>query len=98
MAYDGKLNGQAWPFGPSDGGSDSNDSWGSGGHQTLVRQRLRNFMVALILARGVPMMCSGAPAGVNPHLVFTTYLTALRRSHPGLRQRSYGDADSAART
>jgi len=146
VSYDGKVNGQPWPFGPSDGGSDSNDSWGSGGNQTFVRQRLRNFMVALILARGVPMMCSGdefartqngnnnpynlntigmwnnwaaaatnaptqaavgvegaayhdtfgvaaAPAGVNPHLVFTTYLTALRRSHPGLRQRSYGDAE-----
>ncbi|MCA0178456.1 MAG: glycogen-debranching protein [Actinobacteria bacterium] len=144
VGYDGKLNGQPWPFGPSDGGSDSNDSWGSGGNQALVRQRMRNVVVALFLARGVPMLCSGdefartqngnnnpynlntigmwnnwsavatnaptqvpvgvdgaayhdtfgtagSPAGVNPQLVFTTFLATLRRDHPGLRQRSYGD-------
>ena len=146
VAYDGKVNDQPWPFGPSDGGSDSNDSWGSGGNQALIRQRLRNFTVVLFLARGVPMICSGdefartqngnnnpynlntigmwnnwsaaatnaptqvpvgadgaayrdaygradSPEGVNPQLVFTAYLARLRREHPGLRQRSYADAE-----
>jgi isoamylase len=160
VAYDHKDNSQAWPFGPSDGGSDSNDSWGSGGDQALIRQRLRNFWVALYFARGVPMVCSGdeygrtqngnnnpynlntigmwnnwsalatnaptsvpvvpdgagavdapqgaalatvryrdafgradSPSGVNPQLVFASFLGALRRDHPGLRQRSYGDAE-----
>jgi isoamylase len=50
--------------GPSDGGSDSNDSWGSGGDPALIRQRLRNFWtVVLFLARGVPMVCSGDEFG-----------------------------------
>lgn len=146
VAYDTKNNQQPWPFGPSDGGSDSNDSWGSGGNQALIRQRLRNFAVVLFLARGVPMLCSGdefartqngnnnpynlntiamwnnwsalstnaptqvpvgiegasyndafgvagSPAGINPQLVFTTFLATLRRDHPGLRQRSYGDSE-----
>ncbi len=59
VAYDTKDNLQEWPFGPSDGGSDSNDSWGSGGDQALVRQRLRNFWTILFLSRGVPMVTSG---------------------------------------
>lgn len=146
VAYDGKNNGDPWPFGPSDGGSDSNDSWGSGGDPALIRQRLRNLWVLLFLARGVPMVCSGdefgrtqngnnnpynlntigmwnnwaaagtpaptavgvdpehpqvryrdvfgragSPDGINPQLVFAAFLTKLRRDHPGLRQRTYGD-------
>lgn len=146
VAYDQKNNGGAWPFGPSDGGSDSNDSWGSGGDPALIRQRLRNFWTLLFLARGVPMVCSGdefgrtqngnnnpynlntigmwnnwaalatssptaipvdpgrpdlayrdafgraaGPAEVNPQVVFSAYLARLRRDHPGLRQRMYGD-------
>jgi isoamylase len=33
-----------------------------------------------------------ARAEVNPQVVFSAYLARLRREHPGLRQRSYGDA------
>ncbi len=152
VSYSAKNNLCGPPFGPSDGGSDSNDSWDSGGDQGLRRQRVRNFWVMLFLSRGVPMVVSGdeygrtqngnnnpynvdtvgiwnnwamaaanaptavpvdtsaaggssesaryqdvfgtagSPAGVNPLLVFAAYLTRLRRDHPGLRQRSYGDA------
>ena len=155
VSYDVKNNGDGPPFGPSDGGSDDNLSWGSGGDQALRRQRLRNFLTVLFLSRGVPMLLAGdelgrtqngnnnpynldtigmwqnwamagsnaptavpvvvgdvaagdvwrsvryrdvagraeSPEGVNPLLVFTAYLARLRRDHPGLRQRSYGDLD-----
>jgi isoamylase len=63
VSYDGKSNGQAWPFGPSDGGSDNNDSWGSSGDPALRRQRLRNFFTFLVFARGVPMLVAGDEYG-----------------------------------
>lgn len=148
VSYDQKNNSDPWPFGPSDGGSDDNLSWGSGGDQALRRARLRNLWALLFLARGVPMIVSGdefgrtqngnnnpyalntigmwnnwsalatpaptavpvdpsqpdlhyhdvfgraASAGaVNPQLVFAAYVARLRRDHPGLRQRSYGDTE-----
>ena len=62
-SYNGKLNGQPWPFGPTDGGSDSNDSWDSGGDAALRRQRIRNFWTLLLLSRGVPMVVAGDEYG-----------------------------------
>jgi isoamylase len=59
VSYNGKQNGGAWPFGPSDGGSDDNLSWDSGGDQALRRQRLRNFLTVQFFSRGVPMTCGG---------------------------------------
>ncbi|MDO5498999.1 MAG: alpha-amylase family glycosyl hydrolase [Propionibacteriaceae bacterium] len=56
-------NQQPWPFGPSDGGSDDNLAWDSGGNHALRRTRLRNFLVVLILSRGVPMLTSGDEYG-----------------------------------
>lgn len=60
VSYDTKQNSSLTaPFGPSDGGSDYNDSWGSGNNQALRRQRLRNFWVFQMFARGTPMIVYG---------------------------------------
>jgi glycogen operon protein len=60
VSYGGKTNAaRSWPFGPSDGGSDSNDSWDSGGDQALRRQRFRNLLVWEMFSRGVPMLVAG---------------------------------------
>ncbi|MBE6344403.1 MAG: starch-binding protein [Spirochaetaceae bacterium] len=71
-----KYNKQAWPFGPSDGGSDGNDCWDSTGLETKTwykagnyntqafrRQRLRNFWVLQMFSRGVPMIVWGDEYG-----------------------------------
>ena len=63
VSYNHKQNGQPWPFGPSDGGSDDNLSWDSGGDQALRRTRFRNNWVFLLFARGVPMVVSGDEYG-----------------------------------
>jgi isoamylase len=59
VSYNEKNNLQSWPFGPSDGGSSSNDSWDSDGDQALRRQRIRNFWVIQIMSRGVPLIVWG---------------------------------------
>src|SRR5262249_22501978 len=60
VSYDAKTNAaRQWPFGPSDGGNDANDSWDSGGDQTLRRQRFRDFVVWQMFSRGVPMLVAG---------------------------------------
>ncbi|MGK2349727.1 alpha-amylase family glycosyl hydrolase [Actinomyces sp. W5033] len=63
VSYQEKNNGEDWPFGPSDGGSDDNLSWDSGGSQVLRRQRLRNLWAVLMLSRGVPMVVAGDEMG-----------------------------------
>ncbi len=63
VSYQEKFNDQASPFGPSDGGSDDNESWDSQGDQVLRRQRARNFWAALFLSRGVPMVVAGDEFG-----------------------------------
>ncbi len=63
VSYQEKNNGQAYPFGPSDGGSDDNKSWDSRGDQVLRRQRARNFWVVLFFSRGVPMVVAGDEFG-----------------------------------
>lgn len=63
VSYNAKFNNQPYPFGPSDGGADSNMSWDSGGDHAFRRQRIRNFMTLLFLSRGVPMFAAGDEYG-----------------------------------
>lgn len=63
VSYNQKSNQQPWPFGPSEGGCDQNDSWDSNGNQALRRQRLRNFWTILFFSRGVPMVVWGDEFG-----------------------------------
>ena len=63
VSYQEKNNGQQFPFGPSDGGSDNNLSWDSGGDQALRRQRVRNLWTILFFSRGVPMIVAGDEFG-----------------------------------
>ena len=63
VSYNYKNNDNPWPFGPSDGGSDHNDSWDSDGDQVLRRQRLRNFWTIQFFSRGVPMVVWGDELG-----------------------------------
>jgi glycogen operon protein len=60
VSYGAKTNAaRQWPFGPSDGGSDGNDSWDSNGDQALRRQRFRSLWVWQMFSRGVPMIVAG---------------------------------------
>ncbi len=57
-ACDDKANDQKWPYGPSDGGSDQNDSrdWGD----AFARRKVARSGVALLMsAAGVPMLNGG---------------------------------------
>ncbi|NLE98411.1 MAG: glycogen-debranching protein [Propionibacterium sp.] len=63
VSYNEKQNHQEFPFGPSDGGSDNNLSWDSGGSHAVRRQRLRNLWVVLFFSRGVPMVVAGDEFG-----------------------------------
>ncbi|MEG3438288.1 isoamylase [Pannus brasiliensis CCIBt3594] len=63
VSYNTKNNLNPWPFGPSDGGNDSNDSWDSGGNHGLRRQRLRNFWTVQFFSRGIPMTVWGDEFG-----------------------------------
>jgi glycogen operon protein len=59
VSYNQKNNDQPWPFGPSDGGSDYNDSSDWGCDRALRRQMMRNFLTILLFSRGVPMLRGG---------------------------------------
>jgi len=59
FAYNSKNNLQPWPYGPSDGGEDSNRSWDQGGNTTLQRQAARNALAFIALSSGVPMFNGG---------------------------------------
>ncbi len=58
-ACNSKNNGQAWPYGPSDGGSDDNISWDQGGNPVDQRRAARTGMAMLLLSAGTPMMTGG---------------------------------------
>ncbi len=58
-ACNGPNNGQAWPYGPSDGGSTNNLSWDHGGDAVAQRQAARTGMALVMLSAGVPMMVGG---------------------------------------
>jgi glycogen operon protein len=58
-ACNSKNNSQPWPYGPSDGGSDSNLSWDQGGVAADQRKAARNGLALLMLSAGTPMMTGG---------------------------------------
>ncbi|MBS0657045.1 MAG: glycogen-debranching protein [Verrucomicrobia bacterium] len=57
--YNAKRNGEKWPYGPSDGGSDHNLSWNQGGDPALQRQAARNGLALTLLSVGVPLFNGG---------------------------------------
>ncbi|MGX4644353.1 alpha-amylase family glycosyl hydrolase [Massilia sp. SYSU DXS3249] len=57
-----KNNNQAWPWGPSDGGEDNNNSWDQGGIAGDQRKAARNGMALMMLSAGVPMIVGGDEA------------------------------------
>lgn len=58
-ACNAKNNNQPWPYGPSDGGEDHNNSWDQGGSATQQRRAARNGLSFLMLSAGVPMITGG---------------------------------------
>lgn len=58
-AYNSKQNNQPWPFGPSDGGDDSNHSWDQGGIAADQRKAARTGVAFMMLSAGVPMITGG---------------------------------------
>ncbi len=61
-SYNLKQNNQAWPYGPSDGGDDSNHSWDQGGIVLDQRKAARTGMAFMMLSAGVPMITGGDEA------------------------------------
>jgi glycogen operon protein len=61
-ACNAKNNNQAWPFGPSDGGDDNNNSWDQAAIAVDQRKAARNGMALLMLSGGVPMIVGGDEA------------------------------------
>lgn len=58
-ACNSKNNGQAWPYGPSDGGDDNNNSWDQSGIAQDQRKAARNGFAFLMLSAGTPMFNGG---------------------------------------
>lgn len=58
-SFNEKKNGQPWPFGPSDGGTDNNLSWDQAGDPAAQRQAARTGLALLVLSAGVPMVTGG---------------------------------------
>lgn len=54
-----KNNTQAWPYGPSDGGEDSNNSWDQAGIAPDQRKAARNGFAVNLLSAGTPMITGG---------------------------------------
>ena len=61
-AYNSKQNSQPWPYGPSDGGEDSNHSWDQGGIGADQRKAARTGLAFMMLSAGVPMITGGDEA------------------------------------
>jgi glycogen operon protein len=57
-----KNNGQAWPYGPSDGGDDNNNSWDQGGIAADQRKAARNGLALMMVSAGTPMLVGGDEA------------------------------------
>jgi len=57
--YDAKNNAQPWPFGPSPGGDDNNDSWSQGGDPIAQRRAARTALTIALVSAGVPMITGG---------------------------------------
>lgn len=58
-SYNSKQNLQPWPYGPSDGGEDHNNSWDQGGNFALQRKAARTGLALSLLSAGVPMFTGG---------------------------------------
>jgi len=58
-ACNDRNNGQAWPWGPSDGGTSNNRAWDQGGDADAQVQAARTGMAMLLLSAGVPMFNGG---------------------------------------
>lgn len=58
-SYNSKVNNQAWPYGPSDGGEDNNNSWDQGGDAYAQRRANRTGLAFMMLSGGVPMITGG---------------------------------------
>jgi glycogen operon protein len=58
-SYNTKQNGQAWPYGPSDGGDDTNNSWDQGGAYAEQKKAARTGLALLLLSGGTPMFTGG---------------------------------------
>jgi glycogen operon protein len=58
-AYNAKSNAQAWPYGPSSGGDDTNYSWDQGGSQAAQEAAARAGLTLVMVAAGVPMITGG---------------------------------------
>jgi glycogen operon protein len=55
----GPNNNQAWPYGPSDGGSSTNYSWDQNGATAAQRAAARVGFALLMLSAGTPLMTGG---------------------------------------
>ncbi|MBA3461600.1 MAG: glycogen-debranching protein [Deltaproteobacteria bacterium] len=62
-ACNGSNNAQAWPAGPSDGGTNDNKSWDHGGDMAARRTAVRTGLALQLLAAGVPMITGGDELG-----------------------------------
>ena len=58
-AYNAPQNNQAYPYGPSTGGSTTNDSWDQGGAAAAQQQAARTGLALVALSSGVPMLQGG---------------------------------------
>ena len=58
-AYNSKQNLQPWPYGPSDGGEDNNNSWDQNGNALEQRKAARTGLAFMMLSAGVPMITGG---------------------------------------
>jgi glycogen operon protein len=57
--FNAKHNQQPCPFGPSDGGTDENNSWDQGGVAAEQRKAARNGLAFVMLSAGTPMITGG---------------------------------------
>jgi glycogen operon protein len=60
--FNTKQNSQPWPYGPSDGGEDNNNSLDQGGVAADQRRAARTGTALTLLSAGVPMMTGGDEA------------------------------------
>ncbi|MEM9069972.1 MAG: glycogen-debranching protein, partial [Myxococcota bacterium] len=61
--YDGKNNGQRWPYGPSNGGTDNDLAWSHAGDPVQQATATRTALALLVLSAGVPMITGGDESG-----------------------------------
>jgi glycogen operon protein len=72
-ACNGPNNHQAWPYGPSDGGSTTNHSWDHNGDAVAQRQAVRTGMLLMMVSSGVPMITGGDELGRTIHCNNNSY-------------------------